>query len=130
MPFRKASKTTISPKQHDSASCTKCSAEMEFKPGTDNLICQYCGWEEQIEINTSVIKELDYLLKLEELEHKKDQMEALKIECDSCSAKTLLPRGQTAASCAFCGSDLIINCLLYTSPSPRDQRGSRMPSSA
>ena len=25
---------------------------------------------------------------------------------------------------------LIENCLLYTSPSPRDQRGSRMPSSA
>ena len=25
---------------------------------------------------------------------------------------------------------LIITCLLYTSPSPRDQRGSRMPSSA
>ena len=24
----------------------------------------------------------------------------------------------------------IVNCLLYTSPSPRDQRGSRMPSSA
>ena len=24
----------------------------------------------------------------------------------------------------------IIGCLLYTSPSPRDQRGSRMPSSA
>ena len=28
------------------------------------------------------------------------------------------------------GSDAIIGCLLYTSPSPRDQRGSRMPSSA
>ena len=25
---------------------------------------------------------------------------------------------------------LVKNCLLYTSPSPRDQRGSRMPSSA
>ena len=25
---------------------------------------------------------------------------------------------------------LLTNCLLYTSPSPRDQRGSRMPSSA
>ena len=24
----------------------------------------------------------------------------------------------------------LYNCLLYTSPSPRDQRGSRMPSSA
>ena len=29
------------------------------------------------------------------------------------------------------GEDLLlIDCLLYTSPSPRDQRGSRMPSSA
>ena len=26
--------------------------------------------------------------------------------------------------------DVISSCLLYTSPSPRDQRGSRMPSSA
>ena len=26
--------------------------------------------------------------------------------------------------------DLTKDCLLYTSPSPRDQRGSRMPSSA
>ena len=26
--------------------------------------------------------------------------------------------------------DKVTNCLLYTSPSPRDQRGSRMPSSA
>ena len=27
-------------------------------------------------------------------------------------------------------ADLLRRCLLYTSPSPRDQRGSRMPSSA
>ena len=27
-------------------------------------------------------------------------------------------------------SDILRYCLLYTSPSPRDQRGSRMPSSA
>ena len=32
------------------------------------------------------------------------------------------------ALCGLCGHDEI--CLLYTSPSPRDQRGSRMPSSA
>ena len=28
------------------------------------------------------------------------------------------------------GRIVVIGCLLYTSPSPRDQRGSRMPSSA
>ena len=36
--------------------------------------------------------------------------------------------------CALAQSDkkvwVITGCLLYTSPSPRDQRGSRMPSSA
>ena len=33
---------------------------------------------------------------------------------------------------AICGSDLHLynGCLLYTSPSPRDKRQSRMPSSA
>ena len=29
-----------------------------------------------------------------------------------------------------CNEYLVQTCLLYTSPSPRDQRGSRMPSSA
>ena len=31
---------------------------------------------------------------------------------------------------AFLRLDQLKDCLLYTSPSPRDQRGSRMPSSA
>ena len=31
---------------------------------------------------------------------------------------------------AAVSNDLFYFCLLYTSPSPRDQRGSRMPSSA
>ena len=31
---------------------------------------------------------------------------------------------------AYAGREEALSCLLYTSPSPRDQRGSRMPSSA
>ena len=30
----------------------------------------------------------------------------------------------------FLNNEEVLDCLLYTSPSPRDQRGSRMPSSA
>ena len=50
------------------------------------------------------------------------------------------PDGEARAAGAFCYPELVIRyepdgppppiCLLYTSPSPRDQRGSRMPSSA
>ena len=36
--------------------------------------------------------------------------------------------GHTLGSLSLTGNDCY--CLLYTSPSPRDQRGSRMPSSA
>ena len=36
----------------------------------------------------------------------------------------------TAAVIIISFIGLLIRCLLYTSPSPRDQRGSRMPSSA
>ena len=36
----------------------------------------------------------------------------------------------SAINFAYAQSGLGYYCLLYTSPSPRDQRGSRMPSSA
>ena len=36
----------------------------------------------------------------------------------------------TTSNASGATGDFSIACLLYTSPSPRDQRGSRMPSSA
>ena len=55
--------------------------------------------------------------------------------CKVCGA---CPHGRRRAQCKECGGASICEhgrqrskcCLLYTSPSPRDQRGSRMPSSA
>ena len=43
---------------------------------------------------------------------------------------TFAPPGRAAKSRVFWLSMNLLTCLLYTSPSPRDQRGSRMPSSA
>ena len=39
-------------------------------------------------------------------------------------------RNVFVAAASFWEARLVSSCLLYTSPSPRDQRGSRMPSSA
>ena len=41
-----------------------------------------------------------------------------------------LTRGKPGSDQLDLSNDLLNLCLLYTSPSPRDQRGSRMPSSA
>ena len=45
---------------------------------------------------------------------------------ESFTASTLSSEAETGRLAAI----LVYACLLYTSPSPRDQRGSRMPSSA
>ena len=48
--------------------------------------------------------------------------------CQSCH---MLAESELCRVCADPGRDArLMCCLLYTSPSPRDQRGSRMPSSA
>ena len=43
---------------------------------------------------------------------------------------SFLKEGGTALLSLKAASERWMDCLLYTSPSPRDQRGSRMPSSA
>ena len=49
-------------------------------------------------------------------------------ECYASGTATFLLGGSICSrSCAFCQ---VNNCLLYTSPSPRDRTRSRMPSSA
>ena len=42
----------------------------------------------------------------------------------------LIVLGEAGAILILSIAAIIMSCLLYTSPSPRDQRGSRMPSSA
>ena len=51
-----------------------------------------------------------------------------KIDTDALTAG--LPRGRAVVQAVKGGLNIPNPCLLYTSPSPRDQRGSRMPSSA
>ena len=56
-----------------------------------------------------------------------------KVGCDAgdCGACTILIDGEQRFACLTAAGQLEgCDCLLYTSPSPRDQRGSRMPSSA
>ena len=55
--------------------------------------------------------------------------QAAPIPCFTAGALVETPNGPVPVETLKAG-DLVLTCLLYTSPSPRDQRGSRMPSSA
>ena len=56
-------------------------------------------------------------------------LQNLKITGQKLSMANPLNAGEIRA-CRDAGIDLFVCCLLYTSPSPRDKRQSRMPSSA
>ena len=51
-------------------------------------------------------------------------------EQDVFHAIDLLVKNKISGAPVVDEDGMLIGCLLYTSPSPRDQRGSRMPSSA
>ena len=58
-----------------------------------------------------------------------------KVECPACKTQQPVPKSSTSGErfpfdLTRNQWSMAISCLLYTSPSPRDQRGSRMPSSA
>ena len=64
----------------------------------------------------------------------RDTFSIEQLELEAPRAKEILVK---IAGVGLCHTDIVFSgrtdgypCLLYTSPSPRDQRGSRMPSSA
>ena len=54
----------------------------------------------------------------------------MKVKALSLLVPALLVAGTAHAAEIYNKDGNKLDCLLYTSPSPRDQRGSRMPSSA
>ena len=58
------------------------------------------------------------------------RLSAVVVEVEPCTFTDIPDDSVAAIHGLFAGSAQTSDCLLYTSPSPRDQRGSRMPSSA
>ena len=71
-----------------------------------------------------IIKNLDKNLSIKEVQEKTGHVVAVK------DVSFSIVKGETFVVMGLSGSGKSTFCLLYTSPSPRDQRGSRMPSSA
>ena len=70
---------------------------------------------------------LDFEKPLVELEKQIEQIKELARDSEVDVSQQLL---QLETLAARRREEIFKSCLLYTSPSPRDQRGSRMPSSA
>ena len=90
--------------------------------GVKNIICRSIKPTESLE-RTSW-DALEYGLKYDDLERVKEMIDTV---VDATPHREFMHDARNE------GQNLdarVVGCLLYTSPSPRDQRGSRMPSSA
>jgi DNA-directed RNA polymerase subunit RPC12/RpoP len=87
--------------------CGQCGAKLVYKPGTANLKCQYCGYENAIPQSEAQIDELGFEAYLTKLAATEETGEHTTFKCDACAAEIDKPPGKDAFACPFCGSDIV-----------------------
>lgn len=89
--------------------CRDCGADLAFRPGTNHLVCPYCGAENEIAVAAGAIDEHDFHATLAGLARDAEADEVFTATCLNCAATTTLPPNVTAATCAFCGAPVDVS---------------------
>ncbi|MCK4764063.1 MAG: hypothetical protein KAW12_17825 [Candidatus Aminicenantes bacterium] len=95
-------------KTSDELKCTGCGAILQFKPGTVNLKCTYCGAENVIEQKDEEIEEIDYVQFINNKLDKEEKMEVVAVKCKSCGAAITLDPNVTSDECPYCAQNIVI----------------------
>jgi len=101
--------------------CINCGGSLEFKPGTQNLTCPFCGTvNENPEITPPEIhEELNYEKALEKLNSVTHTKQVQVVTCNACGGEVTLEPGVTTADCDFCGSHIIAGGQSHTVMTPQ-----------
>ena len=88
-------------------SCANCGAEMKFKPGSHQLKCEYCGYEEFIEQAKSSFEELEleHYLKVVGANAYTETIDLL--HCKNCGANQHVEESYKSLACVYCSEPLI-----------------------
>jgi len=87
--------------------CANCGAELKFKPGSNQLKCEYCGYEEFIEQAKSSFEELElqHYLKVVGENAYTETIDLL--HCKNCGANQHVEENYKSLDCVYCGEPLI-----------------------
>jgi len=88
--------------------CSNCGAELNYSPGTQHLVCQYCNTRNEIAESAIEIRENDLLefLNANALSSEKETHGT--ITCNSCGSITDFDEKISASNCPFCGNHLML----------------------
>lgn len=88
--------------------CTNCGADLKYKPGTENLTCEYCGAQNEIPQIEGEIEELDFNEYLSKQSGIEEKITTEFVKCTSCGASSTLEPGILSANCPYCATPLIV----------------------
>jgi len=100
--------------------CPACGAQAEWNPGTQKLVCPFCGTESpyRIDREQGKVVEIDLVKALRELpeEERGWQTERRSVQCQSCRAVMVFDPARVGQNCEFCGSPALVDYQELKSP--------------
>ena len=88
--------------------CTGCGAKLSFRPGTQELRCEFCGTTNQISVELLArVEELDLQTYLQALSKGDDDFKPEDVKCEKCGAAQQLPQHHFAAQCQYCSAPIV-----------------------
>ena len=104
----------------DKHACPACGAQAEWNPGTQKLVCPFCGTESPYAIDreTGKVTERDLVTALRELpeEERGWQTATRSVQCQSCRAVMVFDQARVGQNCEFCGSPALVDYQEIKSP--------------
>lgn len=90
--------------------CSECGADLEFEPGSEELICDHCGTANAVPVHqgdTDYLRELDFDAALTAETPNVEVEEKRVSKCTECGAQIVFDEEVQATECAFCGATLV-----------------------
>lgn len=89
--------------------CEECGADLLYQPGSDSLVCNYCGHQNFIRPSQEQIREYNFEQALRAIQQAKirplDNTQVIK--CPNCAATFELKQNRHAGDCPFCGTPVV-----------------------
>lgn len=90
--------------------CGQCGANLQYKPGTRSLHCDYCGNDNEIPVLPEENPtEQDFHAILQDFSSRAPKMELSVVNCTNCGANTSLDPHIQSANCPYCANPLVVS---------------------
>ncbi|MGH1457487.1 MAG: primosomal protein N' (replication factor Y) - superfamily II helicase [Paracoccaceae bacterium] len=112
-----------SPQEHRFP-CPQCGADYRFDPAAAQLVCDFCGHHEPMDIaqapaRAAAITEMDFRSALDGALPEAEAQDIRTLHCPNCAAQIELGAGEHATECPFCATPVVTDTGAQRQIKPR-----------